>query len=157
MLKLQQAGISKDVLLNYVINADLSFHLRADDIVYLHNVGVPEDVISAMMTKARNTVVVAETPAPVQQQPVAQQPQTTMVNPPKPTTVVTQPQVVYSSPSYAYGYPYYPYYGGSYYYGPPVSLNIGFGRGSHWGGGWHGGHAGWGGGGWHGGGGGHHH
>ncbi|MGZ4972178.1 MAG: hypothetical protein ACXWIU_02140 [Limisphaerales bacterium] len=152
VLKLQQAGIGKEVLLNYVHNSDLSFNLRADDIVYLHNVGVPEEVISAMMSKPRSTIVVTETPAPVQQQ----QPQTTMVNPPNPTPVVTQPPVVYSSPTYVYDYPYYPYYGGSYYYGPPISLNFGFGWGSHWGGGWHGGHGGWGGGGWHGGGG-HHH
>jgi hypothetical protein len=156
VVKLQQGGLGKDILVTYVSNANLSFRLRADDIVYLHKVGVPDEVINAMMDKERNQAVLAQNSAPAPalvQQPVAQQPQATMVNPPvAQTTVVTQPPVVYTSPSYSYDYP---YYGGSYYYGPPVSLSFGFGWGrgwGGWGGGWHGG---WGGG-WHGGGG-HHH
>lgn len=159
VLKLQQAGLSTDVLINYVNSANASFSLRADDIVYLHNAGVPQEVITAMQQKqapvAQNTA-----PAPAQQ-PVQSQPETTMVNPPSPqpstTTVVTQPPVVYTSPTYVYpsypSYPYYGYYGSPYYYGPSIRLGFGWGWGGH---GWHGGYGGYHGG-WHGGGGWHHH
>lgn len=158
VLKLQQGGLGKDVLMNYVNSANLSFALRADDIIYLHQVGVPEEVITTMMERERNHMAVAQSSAPVeepQSQSVAQ------VNPsaaqvaPATTTFVSQPSVVYTTPTYvsypsypAYSYPYYGGYG--YGWGVPLSLNFGFGWGGHY-------HGGWGGGGWHGGGGGFHH
>jgi hypothetical protein len=158
VLKLQQGGLGKDVLVNYVNSANMAFALRADDIIYLHQVGVPEEVITAMMDKERSHATIAQTQAPIETQQVQYSSQ---VNPPAPqvsapTTVVTQPPVVYTTPSYVYNYPSYPYYGGyGYGWGVPLSLSFGFGWGGHyhsgWGGGYHGG------GGWHGGGGGHHH
>lgn len=164
VLKLQQAGLGTDVLVNYVNSANVSFSLRADDIVYLHNAGVPQEVITAMQQK-QTAVAQNATPAPAQQ-PVQSQSQSTMVNPPSPesqTTVVAQPPVVYSSPTYVYpSYPYYSYYGGYPYYGPSISLGFGWGYGGYghgwYGHGWYGhggyGHGGWGGyhggGGWHG-------
>lgn len=161
VLKLQQSGLGTDVLVNYVNSANISFALHADDIIYLHNAGVPQEVISAMQQKENNQATAAQNTAPAPaQQPVESQPQTTMVNPPtaapQTTTVVTQPPVVYTSPTYVYpsypSYPYYGYYGSPYYYGPSISLGFGWGHGWYghgWGGGWHGG--------WHGGGGWHHH
>src|SRR5262245_13158074 len=67
VLKLQQAGLGTDVLMNYVNGSADSFALRADDIICLHNAGVPQEVITAMINKDRRTAVaqnVAPTPAP---------------------------------------------------------------------------------------------
>jgi hypothetical protein len=145
--KLQQAGLSKDVIVNYVRSGNFTFHLRADDIIYLHQLGVPQEAISAMMEKDSNAAAVAQSTPVSQEAPMAQtapQPTVTQATPEQTAPpVVEQPPVVYSAPSTVYVDPYpYAYYP-RYYYGPPVSLSFGFGWGHGWGGGWHGG------GGWH--------
>lgn len=48
ILKLAQAGIEEDVLLTFVDSAG-TFNLDSDQIIYLRDLGVPDEVINAMM------------------------------------------------------------------------------------------------------------
>jgi hypothetical protein len=121
----------------FIENSRTGFSLTADEIVQLHNEGVTDKMIQAML--ARKKVAppqpnIAVAPEPVQQPAPQQQ---TIVQ--QPAQVVTQPSVTYvqsepvyvGSPTYVYRYPYYydsyPYYWGSYWY-PRVSFNFGFGH-----------------------------
>jgi hypothetical protein len=154
VMKMYQAGISKDVIIGYINNSSLPFHLSADAIVSLQTLGVPQEVVKAMIQRdgqmqqqqamqqqyqqqqlaaavaAPNGAVVAQSPAQV-------------VMPTTPAPAVT---VIGGSdyPYYDYGYPdYYGYgYGGA-YYGWPLVIGGGWvgGYGGHRGGigGFHGG------------------
>ena len=167
ILKLSRAQVGEDVTLNFIHNSGTIYNLAPKDIVYLHNEGVSDRVISAMLDQRKNVAagiaaqtappsVPATSPAPVYQDPnaaaaaqaSAQYAQTYA----QPAPVYVQPQptyapassvyvMPYSSPDYPYYYGGYPYYYGGYpyYYGPSVAFGFGFGGGGYRGGGYHGG------------------
>jgi hypothetical protein len=134
VLKLVRASVNEDVVMAYIENTRTGFNLSADEIVQLHNEGVSDKMINAMLAHRKQIpqVIAAapQTAAPeaAQQQMIAQQP----------ATVVTQPQVTYvqSQPvyvpapttySYVYSQPYYSYYDPLYWnYWPRVSYNFGY-------------------------------
>jgi hypothetical protein len=173
ILKLSRAQVSDDTIVAFIGNSGRTYNLTASEIVYLHDQGVSERVITTMLIQRRK---VEEAPAPAAP-PAPSAPATSAYAPSSTTYVQTPPayvpsSTVYvvpsSSPTYTY-YDSYPYYGGYYGYNyPAVSLAFGFGsyygsgyygRGYHGGGywgGWHGGGSsrwgGWQGGGWQGGG-----
>jgi len=168
VLKLSQAKVGDDTIVNYIQNSGRAYSgLDANEIVYLHQQGVSDRVVTAMINQRGQS---APAPQPVAQdssaqysQP-AQQPNATVAVAPTVTYVQPASTVYYlqdSSPrlvDYGY-YPYYPYpyYGYYGWGGPSVSLGFNFGGGFHGGGfrgGFHdgGGFHGGGGGGWHGGG-----
>ncbi|MGA2657995.1 MAG: hypothetical protein ABSH34_10800 [Verrucomicrobiota bacterium] len=152
VLKLTQAQVSEDVVLNYVLNAGTVYNLGPKDIIYLRNQGVSDRVITTMMNQ-RNRV--AEESAQQAAAQAASQPQ-------GPFPVYSDPNAAPGQPLYAPAYvepppapepapstvyvvpftpgiaPYYPYYGG--YYAPGVSFVYGFGRGAYHRGYYHGGH-----------------
>ena len=75
VLKLTQAQVNEDVVLNYVLNSGTAYSLNAGDIVYLRNQGVSDHVITTMMNQ-RNHVAeeaaaqqAATMPAPVYAEP----------------------------------------------------------------------------------------
>ncbi len=49
MVKLAHAAIDENVMLSFVDNAAGTFNLASDHIIYLRDVGIPDDVITAMM------------------------------------------------------------------------------------------------------------
>lgn len=51
LVRLAQGGTSQDVLLAYVQNATIPFSLTADQILYLRDLGIPSDVITAMLNR----------------------------------------------------------------------------------------------------------
>jgi len=146
VLKMFQGGISKDVLIGYIENNNLPFHLTADNIIYLQHVGLPQDVITSLIKRdgelQRNAAVAAQpvpsVGAPPQNMappPDAAPTAAAMVAPyPQPAPqVVAPPTVVYPDYSaYPYGYP---------YYGPDVIVTGGWGWGPR---GWGWGRGGWG-------------
>ncbi len=158
ILRLSQAKVNDDTIVNYIRNSGSSYGMDAGQIIYLKQQGVSETVINAMINQPRLTTTVT---------PAASQPAATAVAQPtatyvQPTATYVPSSTVYVVPdtqSYQYQawydyyhpyYGYYPYYSGWYY--PSVTFSFGYG------GGWHGGyyHGGWNGGyrgGWHGGGG----
>jgi hypothetical protein len=145
VLKMYQGGISKDVILNYIANTALPFHLTADNIIYLQHLGVPQDITKALLQ--RDGQMQQQAALAYQQQmpppgagqpppPAVQQPEA-VVTPTSPPPVVTYPAPEYPAYSYASPYPYYDY-AYPYYYWPPVVVG-GFGWGWGWGGYYHGG------------------
>jgi uncharacterized membrane protein YgcG len=157
VVKMYQGGIKKDVIISYINNTSLPYHMGADGVAYLHSLGVPQDIIQAMIQRdARLQKIQAmqqSTPpsaAPNGVQATAQSGRIVAPSTPPPNIAVI--------PGGDYGYPYYYDYEYPYYdygvYGPPIIIGgwgWGGGRGH---GGFHGGFGGvHGGGGFHGGGG----
>jgi hypothetical protein len=152
ILQLAQAKVSDDTIIAYIRNSGNSYGLDANQIIYLRQQGISDNVITVMLDQRK----VASAPAQPATQPdnsnTAQtstavvQPTTTYVQTAPPSTVYVMPdtQTYYYDAYYAQPY-YYPYYAWPY---PAVSFSFGFG--GRWGGG------GFHGGGFHGGGG-HHH
>jgi hypothetical protein len=174
VLKMYQGGINKDVIVNYIDNTTLAYHLSADGIIYLQGLGVPQEITKAMILRDGQLQKQQAMQQPYPQQPMpppgappngygygAGQPPPQVATPSTPPPDVT---VIGSDyPVYDAGYPYYGYYGYPYYWGPGFVGGWGWGRGWGYGGyrggfgGFHGGvggfHGAIGGGGFHGGGG----
>ena len=71
VIKLAQAGVGEEVLLTFVENAMSGFHLGADEIIFLTDIGVSGTVINSMMErdkviKANAAAGAAFVPAPMQ-------------------------------------------------------------------------------------------
>ena len=82
VIKLAQAGVDKAVLLNYITNTRSLFVLSSDDIIYLNDLGVDGNIVTAMMQhdqglKANWSNPIAQ-PPPATEQAAAP----TYVNPP---------------------------------------------------------------------------
>jgi hypothetical protein len=138
VVKMYQGGIGKDVIVNYVDNAVLAFHLSADNIIYLQSLGIPQEITKAMIVRdgqlqqqamlyqqqmtVNSANQVGSAPPMQQQQPV--------LNPSSPP-----PAVGYPAQAYDYGSAYYDA-GYPYYYGPSVVIGGGW---------WPGFYPGWGG------------
>jgi len=92
VIRLTQAGVSEDVILAYVNNSSSTFNLDPDKIIYLKDIGAPDDLVTAMMQ--RDQVLQAQIAASANQPPpqpapapVTTTPDTSDVTPP--TTEVT--------------------------------------------------------------------
>src|SRR5262249_36049080 len=74
VLKLQEAGVSQDVMLAYVQHSTAQYNLSADEIQRLEDSGVPATVIVAMIDPGNpagapadpTTAVTTDTPAPIE-------------------------------------------------------------------------------------------
>jgi hypothetical protein len=174
VLQLEQAKISDGVIVSYIQNSGIIYSLKADEIVYLKQQGVSDNVLNAMLNQRSRLTGSSEPATTTASSPAASTqtytpsapaaPAVTYVQTAPPSTVYVIPDTqTYLYDTYYYsGYPYYsyPYYGGYYYGWPAVSLSFGwggyYGGGYHGGGGFRGGSGGFhdGGGGLHGGGGG---
>jgi hypothetical protein len=89
VVRLSQAHMSDDVILSYIRNSGVSYHLSADDILYLNTQSVSQPVISALL-KAGGSATPAPAPAPA---PPASVP------PPAPVQPVTPAPVVAAAPT----------------------------------------------------------
>ena len=161
VVQLVQAKVSDGIIVSYIQNSGTIYSLKASEIVYLKQQGVPDSVLSAMLNQRSRLTGSTEPTATTASAPVVNDQTSTVAAPavsyvqsvPSSTVYVIPDTQTYQYDAWYYGgypYGYYPYYGG--YYGwPAVSLS--FGWGGHYGGGWHGGGGYHGGGGFHGGGG----
>lgn len=71
-VKLVDAGLGENVLMAYVTNSSTAFSLSSDDIVYLNDLGTPENVVTAMLQKDQQfngSAAAAPAPAPEPVQP----------------------------------------------------------------------------------------
>ncbi len=110
-VKMYQTGTNKAEVIRFIDDTAVPYHLTADQILCMHNQGVPEDIIDALMTRGSQLEQQKEVPPPV---------------------------VVVSSDSGGPAYfPYDDYYADvwPYYYGAPVVWGgYGYGYyGDHWG------------------------
>jgi len=140
IVKMSQAGVDEKTIVTYIENLPAT-RVKADDIIYLHDKGISNTIISswvqhATSASAAQAAQVAAAAAPGAQ--TAPMQTVAAVAPTTPTPVyiqqsppvyVSSPSVVYTTPSYYYGgYPYY--YGGyrsysPYYYSRPY-FSVGF-------------------------------
>src|SRR5277367_954187 len=51
VVKMYQGGIGKDIIVDYIQNSVLPFHLTADGEIYLQQLGVPQEVMSALIRR----------------------------------------------------------------------------------------------------------
>ena len=76
VIRLVQAGVDESVILTYVTNSTSTFNLDSDTIIYLSDLGVPNEVVTAMMQR---------------DQVLQQQMATANPPPPPPETTTTEP------------------------------------------------------------------
>jgi hypothetical protein len=139
ILKLRRAKLSDEVITAFVKNSGRTYTLSTSEILYLHEQGVPDPVVTAMLDQRQNVVATAAQTAPSTIQSGSAHVEAA------PVYVQPSPVYVYSSPGYSYyDYGYYdswPYYGG--YWGYPAwSFSFGYWgghSGGFHGGGYHGG------------------
>lgn len=143
ILKLSNAQVSEGVIMTYIQNSGTIYNLSPQDIVYLRNQGVSDQVITAMVDQRRNvTAAAAQNPPPATAQPApvytdsytaaaptyAQAPATYV----QPAPTYVQPPVTYVQPAPTYVDPnastlyIIPYPAARYaYYGRPSSAYYG--------------------------------
>ena len=67
VIKLVQAGVDENIITTYINNSTSTFNLDADKIIYLDNVGVPKNLVNAMMQRdqvLQAQMAAASTPSP---------------------------------------------------------------------------------------------
>jgi hypothetical protein len=141
ILKLEQAKVSDDTIIAYIKNSGINYNLNADQIISLHQQGVSDAVLTAMLSQPRPAAVTATVPAPAS--PPSQTYSTTI---PADTAMATdQPAAAYvqTVPTtyyyYSYSAPYFYYYPAFY---SPIYGSYGWRRcppSFHWNGPWRGG------------------
>jgi hypothetical protein len=141
VLKLVRSNVNDEVIMAYIQNSK-GFTLTADDIVQLHNEGVADKMINAMLNHRKAVQPMIATQQPQAVQAVQPQPQQQVIQPTQPPPMIAaQPQTTYvqsieaqpvyvPSTTYVYNdsYPYYaydPYYWNWWY--PSVGFSFGFG------------------------------
>ena len=85
VIKLVQAGVDESVIFSYVTNSTSTFNLDSDTIIYLSDLGVPNEVVSAMMQRdqvLQQQMAAANPPPPPPEPPTTEPPL-----PPEPTEV----------------------------------------------------------------------
>jgi hypothetical protein len=94
VIKLTQAGVSEAVIMAYVTNSGSTFNLNPDKIIYLKDIGAPDELVTAMMQ--RDQVLQAQMAAAAYQPPPqpAPAPETIATEPVPTETVVEQPAEV---------------------------------------------------------------
>jgi hypothetical protein len=169
VVRLAHSHVDDATILEFIKNSGKAYSLGVNEILYLREQGLSDQVIAAMLHHSSPAIAPAVQPT---QPPVWEStpPQTVYQTAP---TAVPQAQVqaapavvqsapVYTTPAPVYAYPSYPAYSYPYYgsYGwPAISFSFGWGGYGYYGGHYHGGYYGYHGGGYHGGGyhgGGHH-
>lgn len=86
--QMAQSGVSEEILLKYIEHSKLTYHLTAEEIVYLKDIGVPDSVISAMIDRS-GPVEMAQTEAAQTSSQTAQQSSTSTSSPSAPTASST--------------------------------------------------------------------
>jgi hypothetical protein len=93
VIKLMQAGVSEDVIKNYVSNSGSTFNLDSDKIIYLKDIGLPDDIVTAMMQRdqvlQQQMATATYQPPPPEPAPATETVVTTEAAPPPPTEGVT--------------------------------------------------------------------
>ena len=98
VVQLARAQLSEEVLLAYIENSPARFNLRAQDILYLHDVGISAQVIAAMIRHDQDLPVPAwdtaaeVVTAPTDAEPYAEGAETSESEPPTAVAVTTAPE-----------------------------------------------------------------
>jgi hypothetical protein len=84
VVKLVKAGLGEDVVLAHIKSLNANYNLTADQLIYLHQQGVSQNEIKALMSTGNSTPISPVAPAPVPTPANAPQPipQTAIQPPP---------------------------------------------------------------------------
>jgi hypothetical protein len=112
VLKMVQSGVATDVILTYIENSTVAYYTTAEDIVQLHELGVPPQITAAMIRhggklraeQAKAAKAVAVAPAATYTSASSQAMQ------PAPVTYNYSYSAYPYYPAYSYAYPAYSYY-----------------------------------------------
>jgi hypothetical protein len=92
VIRLVKAGVDQTVILAYATNSISTFNLDSDKIIYLANLGVPNEITTAMMQRdqilQQQMAAAANTPPPPTPVPAPETPDTTADTPPPPEPAV---------------------------------------------------------------------
>ncbi len=135
LVKMSDAGMDSAVIKSFVENSSTGYSLKTDEIIYLHNHGIPDSIITTMIQ--RGGELRAQTAPAKAVNPAPQTASTAYVYSGNPSYVYTSPSSYVGYPAYSYCYPGSYYYGSPYYW-PPVGFSFSFGSSgyhSHYGGG----------------------
>jgi hypothetical protein len=89
VIKLTQSGVDESVIMAYISNSGSTFNLDSDKIIYLSDIGAPNDLVTAMMQ--RDQSLQQQIAAAVSAQQAAQTAQATETAPPTDYTTDTEP------------------------------------------------------------------
>src|SRR5437867_65709 len=131
VVKMYQGGVETDVVLNYIENSSVPYHLSAEEVVHLHDIGVPSQIITTLIRHGAKVQQQANAASALIQQKATEEAKaaSAYVNP-YPPAVYAQPTPVvtynYTYPQYVYaGYPNYYSYPG-YCYTSPFYFSFGY-------------------------------
>lgn len=132
VVRLYQRGISKDVILNYINSSVYPYHLTADQIIYLQQIGIPKDITQAMLLRDQQLEQEQRQGMVTPYAAVNNEPQMVVPTTPAPDVSVAGYPDYYDY----YGYPYYydygwPYVVGGGWWGWPYGWGHGWGWGGH--------------------------
>jgi hypothetical protein len=75
VIRLSQAGVDQSVILTFIANSSSTFNLDSDKIIYLKDIGLPNEIITAMMQRdqeLQQQMAAASQPAPPPAPPPAE-------------------------------------------------------------------------------------
>jgi hypothetical protein len=75
VIRLTQAGVDQSVIMNYITGSASTFNLDSEKIIYLSNLGVPTELVNAMMQRDQQLQQQFASVRAAQQAPPAQPPQ----------------------------------------------------------------------------------
>src|SRR6266550_1176605 len=118
VVKMHQGGVETDVVLNYIENSSVPYHLSAEEVVHLHDIGVPSQIITTLIRHGAKVQQQANAASALIQQKATEEAKaaSAYVNPYPPAVYAAPAPVVnytYAYPTYvntaypAYGYPSY--------------------------------------------------
>ena len=121
VVKMYQSGVDADVIVNYIENSSVPYHLNAEEIVHLHDIGVPSQITTTLIRHGAKVQQQANAASAVIQQKATEEAKaaSAKVNyyapavyaPPAPAVIYTYAYPTYVISYPAYGYPaYYPSY-----------------------------------------------
>ena len=135
VVRMYQGGVETDVILNYVENSNVPYHLGAEEVLQLHDVGLPSPVITALIRHGAKVQQQAATAYAQSQLKATEEAKAASANANTYSTsayaVATPPVVPSAYPTYvdagypAYSYPSYYSYPG-YYYSSPFYFRFGY-------------------------------
>jgi len=97
IIKMYKGGVKADVLLTYIDTSNLSYQLSSREILYLSQIGVPSEIVNAMIRRDHQTELAkSEARQQTETAPTAAGP------PPLPSVVYSQPVVIVQQPKVKY-------------------------------------------------------